>query len=115
MKSKDGFIISILNSRMKRIEKISSYFLDLSKRKKLFISLLVDTFLCLFTTWLSFYLRLGEVMSLDSILFLPALISIIFAIPVFYLSGLYKTVFRYSGWPAMITVSKSIFIYGCVF
>ena len=39
----------------------------------------------------------------------------LFAIPVFYFSGLYRTIFRYSGWDAMLTVSKSIIIYGFLF
>ena len=47
--------------------------------------------------------------------FLPSIASIIFAIPVFYFSGLYRTIFRYSGWPALLTVSKSIFIYAFLF
>ena len=46
---------------------------------------------------------------------LPSIISILFATPIFYFSGLYRTIFRYSGWPAMLTVSKSIFFYGLVF
>ena len=37
------------------------------------------------------------------------------ALPVFLLSGLYRTIFRYSGWPAMLAVSKSIFIYGSLY
>ena len=99
----------------RRVEKFSGYFLDLSKTKKIFISLFVDSFLCLFATWLSFYLRLGEVLPIKGVIFLTTFISIIFAIPIFYLSGLYRTIFRYSGWPAMLTVSKSIFTYGLVY
>ena len=116
MKSKEGFKLSITNSRMKRkIEKLSAYFLDLPKSIKIIISLSVDFFLCIFTTWLSFCLRLGELLPFESIKFLSLFISIIFAIPVFYFCGLYKTVFRYSGWPAMLTVSKSIFLYGFIY
>ena len=90
------------------------FLLDLPKSSKIIISLFVDLILCFLTTWLSFYLRLGELFPIKS-LAIPSLISVIFAIPVFYLSGLYRTIFRYSGWPAMLTVSKSIFIYGFVF
>ena len=94
-----------------KVNNIRLFLLDLPKNKKIFISLLVDSHLCIFTTWFSFYLRLGEIFSLKSII-LPVLISITLALPIFYLSGLYRTIFRYSGWPAMLTVSKSIFIYG---
>ena len=97
------------------IYKLRLFLLDLPKISKIIISLLVDSFLCLLTTWLSFYLRLGELLPIRIEIFLPSIISIILALPVFYVSGLYRTIFRYSGWPAMLTVSKSIFIYGFLF
>ena len=92
-----------------------TYLLDLPKVLKIIISILVDSFLCFFTTWISFYLRIGEFLPNQNILILPSLISVFIAIPVFYISGLYRTIFRYSGWPAMFTVSKSIFFYGILF
>ena len=116
MKIKEGFKFPIRNSTIKRrVEKLRGYFLDLSKIQKFFISLFVDSLLCLTTTWLSFCLRLGEVIPIETVLFLPSYLSILCAIPIFYLSGLYKTIFRYSGWHAMLTVSKSIFLYGLVY
>ncbi len=99
----------------KRIDDLRVVLLDLPKSWKLIVSLLVDALLCFFTTWIAFYLRLGEFFPVRVFIFWPSLISIILAIPVFYLSGLYRTIFRYSGWPAMLTVSKSIFFYGIVF
>ncbi len=97
------------------IQKLRSNLLDLPKSLKIIISIFVDSFLCFLTTWLSFYLRLGNLLPMQNDLLSPTLLSIIIAIPVFYLSGLYRTIFRYSGWPAMFTVSKSIFIYGFIF
>ena len=60
-------------------------------------------------------MRLGQFATLEKFLIIPSFLSIVFAIPVFYFSGLYRTIFRYSGWPAMLTVSKSIIIYGLLF
>ena len=97
------------------MNKIKLYFLDLPRFSKLIIYLVVDSFLCFLTVWFSFYLRLGELSRLESSIILPSLLSIIFASPVFYFSGLYRTIFRYSGWAAMLTVSKSIIIYGVLF
>ena len=97
-----------------KIDILRLYLLDLPKSSKIIISLFVDTALCILTIWLSFYLRLGELFPIKNLI-LPSLISILFALPTFYLSGLYRTIFRYSGWPAMLTVSKSIFIYSFVF
>ncbi|MDA9704186.1 polysaccharide biosynthesis protein [Prochlorococcus sp. AH-736-L19] len=98
-----------------KINKLRLFLLDLPRDIKLIISLFVDSILCIFTVWISFYLRLGEFINLQNAIIIPSLLSIIFAIPVFYFSGLYRTIFRYSGWPAMLTVSKSIIIYGFLF
>ena len=99
----------------KNINKLRLFLLDLPRDIKLIISLAVDSSLCIFTVWIAFYLRLGEFPTLQNALIIPSFLSIIFAIPVFYFSGLYRTIFRYSGWPAMLTVSKSIIIYGFLF
>ena len=98
----------------KNIYKLRLFLLDLPRDIKLIISLAVDSSLCIFTVWIAFFLRLGEFPTLKNAL-IPSILSIIFAIPAFYFSGLYRTIFRYSGWPAMLTVSKSIIIYGFLF
>ena len=98
----------------RKLHKIKLFFLDLQKNEKLIFSILIDVFLCITTVWISFYLRIGY-FPLGKVLILPSFAAIIFAIPVFYFSGLYRTIFRYSGWPAMLTVSKSIIIYGLLF
>ena len=99
----------------KKFHNLRLFLLDLPKIFKIIIYLLVDSYLCVLTTWLAFCLRLGELFPANISIFFTSLISIIFAIPVFYLGGIYRTIFRYSGWPAMLTVSKSIFFYGLVF
>ncbi len=100
---------------LKEQNKIRLLFLDLPRGKKIFLSLAVDGLLCFFTVWLAFLLRLGEIPNKNELILIPTIISIIFAIPVFYLSGLYRTIFRYSGWASMLTVSKSVLIYGFLF
>ena len=98
----------------RKFHKTKLLFLDLPKNQKLIFSILIDSLLCITTVWISFYLRIGY-FPFSKVLFLPSISSILFAVPVFYLSGLYKTIFRYSGWPALLTVSKSICIYSFLF
>ncbi len=98
----------------RKFHKTKLFFLDLPKTEKLILSILIDLFLCISTVWISFYLRIGY-FPFDKVLVLPSIASVLFAIPVFYFSGLYRTIFRYSGWPALLTVSKSIFIYALLF
>ena len=95
----------------KKINNFRLVLLDLPRDIKLIVSLFVDALLCILTVWISFYLRLGEFLPLQNSIIIPSFLSIFFAIPVFYFSGLYRTIFRYSGWNAMLTVSKSIIIY----
>jgi len=80
----------------------------------------IDIFICVASTYLAFYLRLGFwVNSSDETYFLPfvcaASISIFLAIPIFYTSGLYLQIFRYSGLPALKTLIKIAFLYGCLY
>jgi len=98
----------------RKFHKVKLFFLDLPKTEKLILSILIDCFLCISTVWISFYLRIGY-FPFGKVLVLPSIASLIFAIPVFYLSGLYRTIFRYTGWPALLSVSKSIFIYAFLF
>ena len=76
----------------------------------------IDAGLCVFTVWLAFYLRLGEFLPLTgTTLWTPGVAvfaSLCFGIPIFIVSGLYRSIFRYNGLPALMAVSKAMFIYG---
>ncbi|MCX8504117.1 MAG: nucleoside-diphosphate sugar epimerase/dehydratase [Beijerinckiaceae bacterium] len=75
----------------------------------------MDAGLCIVSLWLSLYLRLGEFVSLSQNYNFIMVISLSLALPIFAASGLYRAVFRYSGWPALMTVVKAISIYGLLF
>ena len=79
----------------------------------------IDVALCVFTVWVAFYLRLGEFLPLTSTpLWTPSIAvfaSLIFCIPIFIVSGLYRAIFRYNGLPALMAVSKAMFIYGLLY
>lgn len=76
------------------------------------IVLVVDASLCIFCVWFAVYLRIGEFVYLSGNLLFAAIASIIIALPIFIVSGLYRAVFRYSGWPALMTVAKAVGLYG---
>lgn len=108
-----------LNSAAARFSKglLRAYLLEMPRVVKRVIVLLVDVFLCLLSVWVAFYLRLDEFVSLTiagpwAQGFLTAtLVSVLIAIPIFTLSGLYRAIFRYSGWPAMLTLGKAVTFY----
>jgi FlaA1/EpsC-like NDP-sugar epimerase len=89
--------------------------LSLPRVAKRLVVLLVDASLCFFTVWFAFYLRLGEFVSLSGPAFSAAIVSIAIALPVFIISGLYRAIFRYSGWPALMTVNKAAAVYGLIY
>ena len=93
--------------------------LALPRALKRLIVLLVDASLCVIAVSLAFYLRLGEWVPLSANAayqpLLPTLVSLGLAVPVFVAFGLYRAIFRYSGWPALVTVGKAVGLYGLVF
>lgn len=93
--------------------------LSLPRAIKRAIVLLVDTSLCILSVYCAFYLRLGEWVPL----FVPSSwkpiwvvgASIALSLPIFISFGLYREIFRHSGWFALLTLAKAIFLYGVIF
>lgn len=89
--------------------------LDLSRPIKRIIVVILDGSLCVFSVWFALYLRLGEFVRLGYPYYYAVAAALSLSLPIFILSGLYRAVFRYSGWPALMTVAKAIAIYGIIF
>ena len=89
--------------------------LALPRYAKLMIAISVDINLCIMTLWLALYLRSGEFVMLSGEVFFGAVISILIALPIFFILGLYKTIFRYSGIAAVLSISRALIIYGLLF
>lgn len=89
--------------------------LGLPRIAKRFLVLAVDASFCVLSVWLAYYLRLGEWVSLAGEPSFAVLASMAFALPVFIAFGLYRAIFRYSGWPALMTVTKACAIYALMF
>lgn len=109
-----------LFSLIKNINRSSKFILSLPRISKRIIVVTVDSTSCILTIWLSYYLRIGEFIPIFGENYwysieIAVAISIFLAIPIFILSGLYRAIFRYSGWPAMIAVTRAIVIYTLVF
>lgn len=83
------------------------------------IVLCVDIGLCFLATSIAFYLRLGEWIPLFSkgewSPLLAALFSIGIAVPVLILFGLYREVFRHSGWMALLSLIRAITCYAALY
>lgn len=89
--------------------------LALPRPAKRIVALLVDVGLCVLTVWLAYYLRLGDFVNLSGNALMAAATSIAIALPVFIVSGLYRAIFRYAGWPALLAVARAVAIYGLLY
>jgi FlaA1/EpsC-like NDP-sugar epimerase len=87
----------------------------LPRAAKRFVALSIDLGLCVLTVWLACYLRLGEFVALSGNALWAVGASIGLAIPIFVVSGLYRAIFRYSGWPALLAVARAVGIYGLLY
>ena len=101
------------------LKHLAGRILAMPRRAKQLLVMTVDTCLCLLSVWVSFYLRLGELLTLSNITDVPVLIactaSVALAIPIFVMAGLYRAIFRYSGMPAMMTMARAMLMYGLLF
>ncbi|MDC3373391.1 polysaccharide biosynthesis protein [Candidatus Pelagibacter sp.] len=88
---------------------------SLHRYSKRWIAITTDAFFCVFTLWLAFYLRLEELVLFKDIGLTPILLTIFLAITIFWVTGLYRTLFRYSGISILSTISLSVIIYGLIF
>nr|WP_198984458.1 nucleoside-diphosphate sugar epimerase/dehydratase [Herbaspirillum sp. ASV7] len=82
---------------------------------KRLVALSVDLGLCILTVWFAHYLRLGEFVALSGNTLWAVAVSVGLALPIFIVSGLYRAIFRYSGWPALLAVARAVSIYGLLF
>lgn len=89
--------------------------LGLPRWAKRAVALFVDVSLCVLTVWLAYYLRLGEFVLLSGNALYAVAVSVAIALPVFIVSGLYRAIFRYSGWPALLAVARAVCIYGLLY
>lgn len=95
--------------------KLAVPILALPRAAKRFVALSVDLGLCVLTVWLAFYLRLGEFVALSGTALWAVAASVGIVLPIFVVSGLYRAIFRYSGWPALLAVARAVGIYGLLY
>ena len=89
--------------------------LALPRWAKRFVVTTVDAGFCILSVWLAYYLRLGEFLALSGNALWATVTAIGIALPIFIVSGLYRAIFRYSGWPALLAVARAIGIYGLLY
>lgn len=82
---------------------------------KQLIALTCDFILCFVCVVCAFYLRIEELIFFTAPVLITAWTSVFLALPIFWFTGLYKTIFRFSDTNIVAPVSFSIFIYGSIY
>ena len=67
------------------------------------------------TSWLAFFLRVGEFTDIAPPLLWVILTSICLSLPLLSIFGLYQTVYRHVGWQVLLRISQVIAIYSLFF
>ena len=89
----------------------SNYLLDFSRPSKRLIALSFDVVLCLISVWLAFSLRLEVWTAWSPAHSLAFMVSVLFALPIFIMHGLYRAIFRYAGLTALLSILKACLLY----
>jgi FlaA1/EpsC-like NDP-sugar epimerase len=101
------------------LAKLAHSILAMPRTAKRVVVLAVDACLCILSVWLAYYLRIGEWVRLnDNGIWRPywaVILSVGLALPLFITHGFYRAIFRYSGWPALMTVVRAMTIYGLLY
>ena len=100
---------------MSILSEASKNIINLPRYAKRIIALIIDIGLCVLCTWIAFYLRLEQFIKINDVTILAVLISIFLAIPIFLLSGLYKTMIRFAGSSIILTVAVATLAYGLLY
>lgn len=98
-----------------QLDQFAGPILALPRSAKRIVALLVDAGLCILSVWLAFFLRLGEFVPLTGNPLWAAVGSILLSLPIFIVTGLYRAIFRYSGWAALTAVARAVGIYGLLY
>ena len=100
---------------LNNLYRYSQPILSIPRSAKIGVVLSVDACLCVLSVWLAYYLRLGDFVALSNAELIAVTLSVLFALPIFFVSGLYRAIFRYSGWPALLTVARAVAVYGLIY
>ena len=109
----------------KYIKKFSNNTISLHRYSKRLIAIITDALLCIICTWIAFAARSEYWVSLkptveisllyQDLNFKSALFSAMIAIPIFWLFGLYRTIFRYTGFSIFFNILNASIIYGLLY
>jgi FlaA1/EpsC-like NDP-sugar epimerase len=97
------------------LRNIFNKLINLPRYAKRIVAIIIDIGLCIICTWFAFYLRLEQFIEIDDVTILAVIISITLALPIFWIMGLYKAMFRSVGLSIVNTLVVAVFTYGLLY
>lgn len=97
------------------LKKISLSLIKLPRSAKKLIVITCDLAIIFCATWFAFCLRFDELVEFSKPLVLASLASAFIVLPLFVNQGLYRAIFRYSGWFATLALIRALSIYTFVY
>ena len=89
--------------------------ISLPRYAKKISTIIFDLGICALCTWLAFYLRLEKFIPINDLNFIAVSLSIFLAVPIFWILGLYREIFRYTGLSIFFSISIAILIYSLIY
>tara|TARA_X000000950_G_scaffold37422_1_gene40003 strand:- start:1451 stop:3397 length:1947 start_codon:yes stop_codon:yes gene_type:complete len=97
-------------------QNLSKYLSALPRYAKRLLLIIIDSALCVVSTWIAFYVRLGEFVYLEDSKLSVTILALFLSTTVFWISGLYRSMIRYNNQLAATgPVTFAIFVYGLIF
>ena len=90
-------------------------FLAWPRRLKQALVWLLDMFLCAFTVWAAVALRQEAWVPWSFDLMALSLASMVLVLPLFVRFGLYRAIFRYAGFGAVVSIGRALLVYSVLF
>ena len=89
--------------------------LNMRRVTKRAVALAIDALICVVTVLTAYYLRLDHWIWPTNSQWLPIFGALVIALPLFVVFGLYRAIFRYAGWGALMAVARACAIYGLIY
>lgn len=102
------------------LQKVRFYLLAAPRAVKRIVVMLLDTALLALSVWLAYFLRVGEFLSLtrqtaEHLPISAVIVGLVVSTPLMFVFGVYRQVFRFSGFTSMIAVIKALAVYTVIF
>lgn len=94
---------------------ITTRVLKLPRYAKRILAMCIDIAICVVTLFLAYWIRLDEWLIPVGTQWVSYFAAILFSIPIFISFGLYRAIFRYVGWSALMAVTRACVMYGLIY